>query len=49
MHHYPVNDGQVPPVEDLMKTIEDLRICLLTGKKTIVQYVILSPFLCLYV
>ncbi|BFZ07163.1 hypothetical protein BsWGS_10202 [Bradybaena similaris] len=37
VHHYPVNDGQVPPVEDLMKTIEDLRISLLTGKKTIVH------------
>ncbi|CAG5126847.1 unnamed protein product [Candidula unifasciata] len=37
VHHYPVNDGQVPPMEDLMKIIEDLRVCLMMGKRTVVH------------
>jgi len=37
VHHYPINDGQVPLVEDLMKIIEELRVCLMAGKKTIVH------------
>ncbi|XP_059139498.1 cyclin-dependent kinase inhibitor 3-like [Physella acuta] len=37
VHHYPIEDGQVPVFTDLMKIVEDMRICVISGRKTIIH------------
>ncbi|GFO16882.1 cyclin-dependent kinase inhibitor 3 [Plakobranchus ocellatus] len=36
-HHYPIEDGLIPEIGDLMKLLDDIRVCLLAGKKTILH------------
>ena len=37
VHHYPFPDGQVPPIASLIKMVEELRINVMNGKKSVVQ------------
>ncbi|XP_041351426.1 cyclin-dependent kinase inhibitor 3-like isoform X2 [Gigantopelta aegis] len=37
VHHYPFPDGQVPPIDSLVKMVEELRINVMNGKKSVVH------------
>ncbi|KAH9519032.1 Cyclin-dependent kinase inhibitor 3 [Bulinus truncatus] len=37
VHHYPIEDGQVPSFSEIVQIIEDLRLCLKAQKKTIIH------------
>ncbi|CAL1537573.1 unnamed protein product [Lymnaea stagnalis] len=37
VHHYPIDDGQIPAFVDLIKIIEDLQATVSAGKRTIIH------------
>ncbi|GFR92462.1 cyclin-dependent kinase inhibitor 3 [Elysia marginata] len=36
-HHYPIDDGLVPEMATLMKLLDEIRVCLMAGKKTLLH------------
>jgi len=37
VHHCPIEDGEVPQMDTMMTIVEDIRLCVLGGRKTLVH------------